>query len=139
MNGCYRCGYPSGPGCPSCRGRSPYGPSDESYHREQISMLREIMYRLDKMEADRRSFTQMPPYYYESDSKLKKKKDMKIGVMMKKFLDSDIQTLVKAGYINGDLELTTEGTTALDSVVFDANKAALVTLAQEKLDEEKKK
>ena len=61
----------------------------------------------------------------------------KLSLMMKKLLDNDLQVLVKAGYINENLELTTDGKVALDSVLFDANKVALVKLAQEKLDEEK--
>ena len=55
---------------------------------------------------------------------------------MKKLLDSDTQTLVKAGYIDGDLNLTDEGREALHSELFTANKAALVKSAQAKLDEE---
>lgn len=61
----------------------------------------------------------------------------KVGIMMKKLLDADTQKLVKAGFINGNLELTEEGQTHLNSVVFETNKAALVTLAEEKIAEEK--
>lgn len=61
----------------------------------------------------------------------------KVSTMMRKLLDADTQVLVKAGYINGDLELTDEGVSALNTVLFTANKAALVALAQEKIDEEK--
>ena len=61
----------------------------------------------------------------------------KLSLMMKKLLDSDLQTLVKAGYIDGNLELTAEGKTALDSVLFDNYKSDLVVLAQEKIVEEK--
>lgn len=61
----------------------------------------------------------------------------KLNNMMKQLLDSDTQTLVKAGYINGDLELTPEGQSALQTILFAANKAALVTAGQAKLDEEK--
>jgi hypothetical protein len=56
---------------------------------------------------------------------------------MKKMLDKDTQTLIKAEYINGDLLLTQKGKEALDSINFQANKAELVKLAQEDLDEEK--
>ncbi len=58
--------------------------------------------------------------------------------MMKKLLDSDTQTLVKADYINGDLELTSEGSNALLTVLFVANKAALLTMAQTAIDEAEK-
>jgi len=57
----------------------------------------------------------------------------KLSIMMKKLLSSDIQTLVKAGYINGDLNLTTEGERALNAVLFEANKKALVELAEKEL------
>ena len=53
--------------------------------------------------------------------------------MFKKLVDADTQALVKAGYINGDLELTDEGKNELMALVFDANKAALVVAAQAKL------
>lgn len=62
-----------------------------------------------------------------------------IGNMMKRLLDADTQTLVKAGYINGDLELTEAGKKALWAISFTANKAALVAEAQEALDAEKTK
>lgn len=72
--------------------------------------------------------------------KINKKTTMeKLGVMMKKLLDADTQTLVKAGYINGDLDLTNEGKEMLWTMVFDANKTALVAAAQAKIDEESKK
>jgi hypothetical protein len=56
-----------------------------------------------------------------------------LGTMFKKLVDADTQALVKAGYINGDLELTDEGKNELMALVFDANKAALVVAAQAKL------
>lgn len=61
----------------------------------------------------------------------------KISNMMKKLLDKDTQILVKAGYINGDLDLTPEGLKALNTIVFLENKTELVKLANEKLAEEK--
>ncbi len=71
----------------------------------------------------------------------KKDKPMasKLGSMMKKLLDADTQTLVKAGYINGDLELTEAGKTALWSIMFTSNKDALVAEAKEVLEAEKNK
>lgn len=60
----------------------------------------------------------------------------KVGIMFKKFTDKDTQTLYKAGYVNGNLELTEAGRTALLAVNFDANKAALVASAQEVIAEE---
>lgn len=70
--------------------------------------------------------------------KSKRETNMKpLTNMMKKLLDADTQTLVKAGYVNGDLLLTNEGTLALESILFTQNKAELVKLAQEVIDEEK--
>lgn len=63
---------------------------------------------------------------------------MKVTNLVKRLLDSDTQTLVEAGYINGDLQLTDEGQSELLSLVFMDKKADLVKLAQEKLDAAKK-
>ena len=60
----------------------------------------------------------------------------KLNPMMKRLLDKDTRTLYKAGYINRDLELTENGRNALDTILFTANKAELVKMAQEELDEE---
>ncbi len=70
--------------------------------------------------------------------KLTKKSLMqKVSTMMKRLLDADTQTLVKAGFINGDLDLTDEGKEALYAILFDANKTALVAAAKEALTESK--
>jgi len=63
----------------------------------------------------------------------------KITSMFKLLVDSDTQDLKKAGYINGDLELTSEGQKELIAITFAANKAALVAAAQAKIAEEAKK
>lgn len=63
----------------------------------------------------------------------------KVSVMMKKLLSKDIQTLVKAGYINGDLDLTEQGQKVLMAQLFDANKAELVKSAEEDIAEAEKK
>lgn len=60
-----------------------------------------------------------------------------VGSMMKRVLDKGLQTLVKAGYINGGLELTDKGRSALDSLLFETHKEALVKMAQEDIDEAK--
>lgn len=57
--------------------------------------------------------------------------------MMKKLLDADTRTLVKAGYLDGDLDFTHEGFNALKTILFMENKAELLKMAQEELDEEK--
>lgn len=63
----------------------------------------------------------------------------KLTAMFKRLTDKDTQTLRKAGFINGDLELTGDGQQALNAVLFEANKPALVELAKEMLEEEKEK
>ena len=63
---------------------------------------------------------------------------MKITNIVKKILDVDTRTLVKAGFINGDLALTDEGVSELLGLLFLEKKAELVKIAQEKLDEESK-
>lgn len=81
-------------------------------------------------------------YGLDSELKLletKKSLMKKVSNMMKKLLDSDTQTLVKAGFINGDLELTTEGNKALNEILFTTNKAELVKNAQAIIDEENSK
>ena len=62
----------------------------------------------------------------------------KLSIMMKKLLDKDTQILVKAGFINGDLDLTGEGQNALNTVLFIEKKAELVKLAEEVLAEAEK-
>lgn len=61
----------------------------------------------------------------------------KLNSMLKRILDSESQTLYKAGYLNGDLELTNRGRDALNAILFTENKAKLVAAAQADLDEEK--
>jgi len=89
----------------------------------------------------------MPPYstfeYYhklyqtpEPEQHKGEGKTMNLNTMMKKLLDKNTQKLVKAGYINGDLELTREGNEALTAILFEQNKEELVKLAEEKLKEE---
>ncbi len=62
----------------------------------------------------------------------------RLNNFMKKLLDADTQALIKAGYINGDLELTCNGREALEFISFNANKAELVTMANEKIADEEK-
>ena len=58
---------------------------------------------------------------------------MKITNIVKKILDVDTRTLVKAGFINGDLALTDEGVSELVGLIFLEKKNELVKVAQEKL------
>ena len=49
-----------------------------------------------------------------------------------------IKTLYKAGFINGDLELTQEGKEVNEAINFSKNKTELVKAAEEKIKEEEK-
>lgn len=76
--------------------------------------------------------------YGDMFTKVKSKQiHMKITNLVKKILDSDTRTLVKAGFINGDLALTEEGSTELLGILFLEKKIELVKIANEKLDETK--
>ena len=61
--------------------------------------------------------------------------------MLNKLLDKDGKVLYKAGYINGDLELTDKGIRASNALLFDTNRKELVLEAQTEIDkaEAKKK
>ncbi len=61
-----------------------------------------------------------------------------LSTMLKKFLDEDTKTLIKAGYFNNDLSLTSKGKEANDAINFKANLKELVAMAQADLDEEAK-
>lgn len=72
--------------------------------------------------------------HYKNDGKIKflnKPNMSKLSSMMKKLLDKDTQVLVEAGYINGDLDLTDEGTKALLTILFTTHKNELVKDAKE--------
>lgn len=65
------------------------------------------------------------------------KKPMSISSMIKKLVDADTKTLMKAGFLDNELDLTEEGRAELDSIMFIANKAALVKAAAERIEEMK--
>lgn len=67
----------------------------------------------------------------------KTSKMQKLTATFKRFTDKPTQTLFKAGFINGNLELTETGKDTLLLLALDAYKAKLVVLAQEAIDEEK--
>lgn len=69
----------------------------------------------------------------------KKSTMSKLTTMFKSLVDADTQALRKAGFINGDLEITCEGQNELNVILFQANKAALVAVANAKIAEEAKK
>lgn len=62
----------------------------------------------------------------------------KVGAMMKRLLSTEIQLLVKAGLINGDLELTAEGQKVLSACIFEQFKDKLVEEAKDIIAEDEK-
>jgi len=62
----------------------------------------------------------------------------KLSAMLELQLDAESKTLYKAGFINGDLELTQEGKEANEAINFSKNKTELVKAAEEKIKEEEK-
>lgn len=116
--------------CPRCRWKEPYPPT-----RCPACGLAQNGLQVDARMFERMNYS-IEQIYLKLD---RKEKTMStIGSMMKRLLDKDTQILVKAGYINGDLELTDKGKSALWAILFSANKEALVAEAKEVLDAEKK-
>lgn len=69
-------------------------------------------------------------------SKDKKSIMKKISNYYKKFTDAKVQSLVKAGYLNGDLEPTEKAHDAIKEINFFANQDELVKRADEEIAEE---
>ena len=63
----------------------------------------------------------------------------KLNQMMKKLLDSNTKKFIKAGFINGDLELTDEGQEALNAILLEKYSQELLVLAEEQIKEDKEK
>lgn len=72
-----------------------------------------------------------------SSSNNQKPMTQKISAIAKKLLDGDTKTLIKAGFIDNNLDLTDKGTAALNAIVFEQNKAALVEAAKAEVEEAK--
>ncbi len=62
----------------------------------------------------------------------------KLSVMLKKLVDQDTQDLVKAGYLDGELNITHMGERALITHLFFAHKSDLVALAKADIEEVEK-
>lgn len=62
----------------------------------------------------------------------------KLTSTLKRVLNSDLQAMYKAGYINGGLELTSKGQSALFGILLSAHEAELGKLATEELEEAEK-
>lgn len=63
------------------------------------------------------------------------KKDMSLSTLMKRVLDKDTKTLIKAGFLTKELVLTHSGKEALESLLVEQNKEALVKLAETAIEE----
>lgn len=63
----------------------------------------------------------------------------KLSNAVKKFLNADLQAQLKAGYRNGDLELTQEGKDVLLELLADTVADKFTASANEKIAEEEKK
>lgn len=62
----------------------------------------------------------------------------KLTTAFKLLTDKSTQTLRKAGFINGDLELTADGQNALLAIALETHKEALVKVAEEVIEEAEK-
>lgn len=62
----------------------------------------------------------------------------KVSNMMKKLLDADTQKHIKAGFINGDLDITQAGKDALIELYYSEKKAELTKVADEVIAEAEK-
>ncbi len=60
-----------------------------------------------------------------------------LTAIAKRLLDSNTKTLIKAGFMDNALNLTYSGQAALNAIVADEHKDALVAAAQEAIDEAK--
>ena len=74
----------------------------------------------------------------KSNKLTKTVKSMRLTNLAKKLLDENTRTLIKAGYIDGDLELTDDGQEVLLSILFAEKKEDLVKMAQEEIKDKKK-
>ena len=77
--------------------------------------------------------------YSNTVSTSKKEKNMNLGNIAKRLLDADTKTLIKAGFLDTNLDITDSGRRALWGILFETHKAAFVAEAQAKLDDEAKK
>lgn len=60
-----------------------------------------------------------------------------LSTIAKRLVDSDTKTLIKAGYIDSCLDLTSRGSDALKAILFEANKKELVAAAKAQIKEDK--
>ena len=74
----------------------------------------------------------------ETKSKKERSIIMKVGSMMSKILSKNVRTLVKASYLDGDLDFTEDGRKALYALLYEEYESKLVAMAEKELREAKK-
>jgi hypothetical protein len=74
-----------------------------------------------------------------SENKPKQSTMKKLSNAVKKFLNADLQAQLKAGYRNGDLELTQDGKDVILELLADTVADKFTAAANEKIAEEEKK
>lgn len=62
---------------------------------------------------------------------------IELSWLQKLFLPSEVKLYIKAGLLNDDLQLTKTGVRAIQKVIFEAHRDALVKMAEERLAEMK--
>ena len=100
---------------------------DSDYYKKLMEQYQQYMYK---------------PYTYVDwafDTKPKPSIMKKLSNAVKKFLNADLQAQLKAGYRNGDLELTQEGKDVLLELLADTVADKFTAAANEKIAEEEKK
>lgn len=71
------------------------------------------------------------PTSREATTQSTKSNDMNLSTLAKKMFDAETKTLIKAGLLNSNLELTSEGRDELNAILFLENKKALVERAKD--------
>lgn len=86
------------------------------------------------------TYTYSTSFYADFPATEEPKKTLmqKLTTTLKRVLNSNMQALYKAGYINGDLELTDTGRRALNTLMLELHEEALAKMAQEDLKEMEK-
>lgn len=117
---------------PGTDGPYPYSDPRGGYRRPDTTeerLLRAMQEMMNQMHDFSKMTYQVPVN--------KNNKMSKVGNMMQRLLDKDTQKMVKAGFINGDLELTDLGKKVLWAIIFSANKAEFVKEADLAIEEAK--
>lgn len=107
---------------------------------ETLEDTRQALNRDMEGRANMEVFHQLLSYGAAETYKKKSLAKRTMNTFKKALLGKDTKTLIRAGYMDDEsLTLTSKGTEALDFILFEANKAALVKSAEEKIKEEENK